>query len=253
MFSIISNGKFCFFILYNINMAKDNSGPGILVILSPFIIVLLLLLYPLWKMVVKNNSSDVEIDNKAFSVDAGVEKKNLSGYQPSLNNGGYNVSYTAGSNETEREEIGWGAKEGYLLAVLEQNSSDISLLKELYNNKHMIRGFMARENVQEYLLSAENIKRLLSNKEEVNKFLAEPGMKALLASPQAMQTILDSAFANALVSEPAAQEFMKDSAAIENILTENRNLVRVIKKPAIKNFIVKNAKTANLARAVGWK
>lgn len=251
MFLIISNGKLN--ILYNIDMSNDNSGTSIWVLLSPVFIIFLLLLYPLWKMIVKNNSNDLGVDGKAFSVDAGVAKKNLSGYQPNLNNGGYNVSYTAGSNETEREEIGWGAKEGYLLAVLEKNSEDISLLKELYNNKHMIRGFMARETVQEYLFSADNIKRLLSDKEEVNKFLAEPGMKNLLASPQAMQTVLESAFTNALISEPAAQDFMKDSAAIENILTDNRALVRVIKKPAIKNFIVKNSKTADLARAVGWK
>ncbi|MCR4820977.1 MAG: hypothetical protein K5838_07640 [Elusimicrobiales bacterium] len=232
-------------------MSQEKSGISIWILLSPLYI---LLLYPIYKIVVKNNSSDLGVDSKAFSVETGsVKKKNISEYQPALNYGGYGINYTAGDDEKSREEIGWGTQKGYLLAVLEKNSSDLTLLKELYNNKNMIRGFMSRQEVQEYLISSENIKRMLSNKKLVSEFLAEPGMKSLLSNNAAIKTILDSDFTKALVNENAAQDFMKDSSAIEAILTENRELVRLIKNPVIKRYVISEPATENLAKAVGWK
>ena len=229
----------------------QKSGISIWILLSP---LYLLLLYPLFKMVMKNNSSDLQIEKNAFSVDAEVQKRKSGGYQPMLNNtAGYNVSYTAGSDDKTREEIGWGATEGYLLSVLENSANDTELLKELYNSKYMIQGFMAREDTQYYLFSAARIDQMLSNKTAVNAFLKEPGMQALLSNSKAIETILSSSFADTLISEQASQDFMKDSAAIERILTDNKTLVRLIKMPAVKNFIVRNRKTANLAKAVGWK
>jgi len=231
---------------------EQKSGISIWILLSP---LYLLLLYPIFKMAVRNNSNDLQIDKNAFSVDAEVQKrKSGSGYQPMLNNaGGYSVSYNAGGDDKTREEIGWGATDGYLLSVLESNANDTELLKELYNSKYMIQGFMAREDTQYYLFSSSRIDKMLSDKTAVLTFLKEPGIKALLANSKAMETVLSSAFTDALISEQAAQDFMKDSAAIERILTDNKSLVRLIKMPAMKNFIVKNRKTSNLAKAVGWK
>lgn len=230
---------------------EKKSGISIWLLLSP---LYLLLLFPLGKLIIKNQSADLNIDKNAFSVDTTLEKKhNSSGYQPILNNSSYNISYAAGATEEEREAISWGAQAGYLSAALEQNAGDTAFIKELYNNKFVIRGFMARENVQYYLFSSENLAKLFSNKDKVRNFLASPSIKALFSNPQSMQIILDSAFANALISEQAAQDFMRDNAAIERILTDNRMLVRVIKTPVIKKFITNNKKLENLAKAVGWK
>jgi len=221
-------------------------------LMSPLYVLLAI---PVVKFAMRNNSSDINLEKdeyKAFNLDAEVKKPKLPGYQPNLAEAGYSVNYNAVDAETQ-EEIDWGAKEGYLTNVLAQNLNDYTLLTELYNNKWMIQGFMARKSVQQYLFSTDNLKKLFSDKKAVRKFLSEPAINNLLENPKAMKIILDSNFTKTILDDKVCQEFMKDSKAIEQLLTKDRTLVRVIKIPAIKKFIVSSTQTQHLAEAVGWK
>jgi len=218
----------------------------------------LLLAVPLVKWTMRNNSSNFNLTNdeyKAFNSDVGnVKKKKIQNYNPELNDVGYTLNYrSGGSDNGTDEEIGWGSKEGYLLAALAQNMTDHKVIDELYNNKWMIQGFMARASVQDVMFSSDNIKKMLSDKNKVNAFLAKPAIRSLLNHPDTVQIILDSDFTKTLLEDDASKDFMRDSQAIAAILTDNRALVRLIKIPVVKKFIVTSPQTVKLAEAVGWK
>ena len=233
-------------------MEKNEKKPGISIwiLMSP---LYLLLLIPLYKIAVKNNSNDLNVDKNAFAVDAEVNKRSSkSNYQPMLNNaGGYHVDYASADEETR-----WGMTEGWLLERLSNLANDPdfpNIVQELYNSEKMINGFMSREDARYYLESSYNISTLLSNKKNVRDFIKEPGIQGLLKNGQALEALLDSKFTDALLSAEASQEFMKDEETVLKILKGNPQLVSILKMPKIRKFIANNEKTGNLATILGVK
>lgn len=232
-----------------------KSGSRIWLYLTP---VYILLAIPLLKWTIRNQSGEVNMSKEeynAFNSSEGEIKKSAApAADPGLSDIGYTLHYrSGGSKNGTQEELDLGYKEGNLTAALAKSLGDAKALEELYNNQWMIKGFMGRPAVKSALASPEALKAVISDRGAVNAFFADETVTAALNDPQAVEVILQSDFAKTLLDAKAVQGLINDSASVEEILGANRGLVKILKRPPVKSFVIDSPQTESLAAAVGWK
>lgn len=232
-----------------------KSGWKIWLYLTP---VYILLAVPLVKWTMKNQSSDMNMSKDEYSAfnstEGEIKKSTSAAGDPMLNDIGYTLHYASGGSKNgTQEELDLGFKEGNLTEALAKDLGDMKALGELYNNQWMVKGFMGRPAVKKALASPEALKALISDEAAVKALLADETVNAALNDPQAVEVILQSDFTKTLLDAKASQALMADTASIEEILKTNRLLVKILKRPPVKTFVIDSPQTQQLAAAVGWK
>ncbi|HNW44125.1 MAG TPA: hypothetical protein PKI19_06450 [Elusimicrobiales bacterium] len=232
-----------------------KSGWKIFLYLTPLYILVAI---PLVKWTMKNNSSEIALSNdeySAFNSSEGEIKKAVpSQKEPDLTDTGYGVRYrSGGSKNGTQEEMDMGYVEGKLTETLGKYLDKPKAVEELFNNQWVIKGFMGRRNVKNYLANRANLRGLLEGTSAVSDFLADPVVRSAIGDPRVLAVLVDCDMAKTLLASRTVQEYISDPKAVETVVVNNPALKTVLRNPAVKSAIINNPQAAPLARNLGWK
>jgi|GEM_PF-1517249 len=234
---------------------KKEKSSVLKIILLIIVPIYILCMIPLIKNYLNSESSDIGMTKEemaGFHSDKPVPPApTKTEYIPDLYKGNLNIEYRTEDSETAEKQKREGAAEGFFLKSLAKDDTPHNI-DLIFNNDNYLDGYLQRENVKEALEKSSSLEILLRNSELVNGFLADKTVKEILSDDAKISSYLNSSFFNSLLKKNSVQLLLKDHKTLEEVLTHNKTLVRLIKKPVIKDFIVKTRATRDIAITAGW-
>lgn len=222
-------------------MAGENKKPfwRIWIYLTP---VYILLAIPLYKWVVKVNSSDVALSKdeySAFNAEHGsIKKTGGEDYDPGLHDGGYSVRYRSGKDgniaDTRSPEEREEARE--VAAAQEQarrkgaaeagqyraRTGNQAALESADTNAKTQAGLGAQKGYLSYAVgkvmnNPKAVGAMLNNKHVVNGFMSRGTVKAATASPEGLANYLKGSGPTNFLNNPVVKAAMNNPAIVSAV------------------------------------
>ncbi len=143
-----------------------------------------------------------------------------------------------------REYMSIGSQKGYMTSLLGKVMNNPKVMKALFNNSLVVKGFMQRGTVKKALSSPEQLTNYITKTNAVNNFLSNPVVQKALNSPAVVNTIASSKLMSEIINSPAISGLVKDPSKINQIISENPELGKLLSNPNIMNALMNNPATA---------
>ena len=144
----------------------------------------------------------------------------------------------------DRETKYIGQKKGFLTSAVGKAMKNPKVVKALFNNSLVIKGFMGRDKVKKVLKSPDALADYIINTNAASNFLNNSVVKTALNNPAIVGAVASSKLASKLLSSPAVKGLMEDTNKMNEILTANPNLIPLLTNPNVVNALMQNPETA---------
>ena len=241
----------------------------------------ILLAYPLYHWHKEINSSDIDLsknDYSAFSSDKGEIKQTSfsKSHIPQFQDSGYAVNYKleskgdyeknsrlsrkkyrtnnnqkrqsnikANLSVKDKEHQYIGRKKGYLTSAVGAALKNPKVVKTLFNNSLVIKGFMGRDRVKKVLKDSDALTDYIMNTDAADNFLNNSIVKKALNNPSIVEAVISSKLASKILSSPAVKGLLKDSEKTNKLLSSNPEFMILLANPLIMNALMQNPETAS--------
>lgn len=144
----------------------------------------------------------------------------------------------------DRETQYMGKKTGFLTSAVGKAMNNPKVVKGLFNNILVVKGFMGRAKVKEVLSSPDALVNYIKNTPAAGNFLNNSIVKKALNNPAIVQAIASSKLAATLLSSPAVKGLLEDSDKMNEILSSNPELMNLLTNPNIMSALSQNPAAA---------
>ncbi len=144
-----------------------------------------------------------------------------------------------------RETKYMGQKKGFLTSAVGKAMGNPKMVKALFNNGLVVKGFMGRAKVKEVLQNPDALADYIKNTPAAGNFLNNAIVKKALNNPAVVKTIASSKLVTTLLSAPAVKELLNDEQKVSEIIASNPELMPLLSNPALMSAFMQNPDTAN--------
>ena len=171
------------------------------------------------------------------------EPINKSTRNPSKKNRASNTTGKESIRDRETKYI--GQKKGFLTSAVGKAMEKPKVVKALFNNVLVVKGFMGRKKVKEVLSSPDALADYIKNTPATSNFLNNSIVKKALNNPAIVNAIASSKLADTLLSSPAVKGLLEDSNKLNEILDSNPDLLPLLLNPNIMSALAQNPEAAS--------
>lgn len=144
-----------------------------------------------------------------------------------------------------------GERRGLLSRLAGELLRHPAALRALFNNRHVVDGFMSRDLVQRNCSSPQALKSyLLDGRSPGGVQEVLPKVRSFLREPDAARAVAGTRFAQALGQCPSLQALSQDAGSIQQILAANPAYLGILTDPAFANGLGADARALTVFKNV---
>ncbi|HBL18643.1 MAG TPA: hypothetical protein DD417_18260 [Elusimicrobia bacterium] len=140
-----------------------------------------------------------------------------------------------------------GVQKGMLTTLAKALMKHPKVVRALFDNEIVVKGFMSRGKVKANCESADSLRSYLTdrgNSGVLNEKVAL--VKSFLQEPASAKAFAGSRFAKALTGCPSAKTLMSDPTSLTPIVSSNPGLMAILTDPGLMSSLAANPEAASL-------